>query len=308
MLARPIDQNLVIYPKRCELKYDGERILVFISDGKINFISRSGKNVKTDKILELIEPLKHFPTNTILDGEIILYDEETDTHHPFGSLGVHKRVNFNGKITYFVFDILRISGTPLNHLPLSVRLVFLDKLPFNTQIKKSNSVTINNSSELETQLNKYKHLEGVILKDLSSIYEYGKRGWHKIKFRVDNLDLLAYGAATGTGKNKNKLSILFLACKDNDKLVYVGKVHSGLTNTNISFISKRHITSKRSRTVIGGEKCKYYFKEPFVVEISCNQINKAGQRIGLRHPVFIGFRDKREDDIENLSDLKNKIK
>ncbi|KAG8037370.1 hypothetical protein G9C98_005580 [Cotesia typhae] len=79
-------------------------------------------------------------------------------------------------------------------------------------------------------------LEGLVLKDINSLYEPGKRHWLKIKkdyllggAMADSADLVVLGAWYGTGNKGGMKSIFLMGCydEDRDKWLTVTKVHSG---------------------------------------------------------------------------------
>ena len=58
-----------------ELKFDGYRMLCYLSRGKARFLSRNGKDW-TEKFPNVAAALKTFPVKTaILDGEIVIQDK-----------------------------------------------------------------------------------------------------------------------------------------------------------------------------------------------------------------------------------------
>lgn len=82
-----------------------------------------------------------------------------------------------------------------------------------------------------------KGLEGLVLKNVTGVYEPGKRHWLKIKKdylfdgkMADSADLVVLGAWFGTGKKGGMLSIFLMGCFDDSRNVWktVTKVHTGL--------------------------------------------------------------------------------
>ncbi len=76
-----------------EIKYDGERLQLHKKGSKFDYFSRHLKKVSPHKVEYLKEYIpKAFPNakDLILDGEILLYDTNTEKPLPFGTLGVHK--------------------------------------------------------------------------------------------------------------------------------------------------------------------------------------------------------------------------
>ncbi|XP_073971011.1 DNA ligase 3 isoform X2 [Rhodnius prolixus] len=79
-------------------------------------------------------------------------------------------------------------------------------------------------------------LEGLVLKDIMSVYEPGKRHWLKVKkdylfggAMADSADLVVLGAWYGTGQKGGMMSVFLMGCYDerNARWCTVTKVHTG---------------------------------------------------------------------------------
>jgi bifunctional non-homologous end joining protein LigD len=93
------DQNFVF-----ELKYDGFRALAVI-DRRPELISRNSHTFAS--YAELAEQIaKHLPTNTVLDGEIVVVDRKGKPR--FNDLLFHRRPP-----CFFAFDLLTCEGRDL---------------------------------------------------------------------------------------------------------------------------------------------------------------------------------------------------
>uniref|UniRef100_A0A9J2QBL6 DNA ligase 3 n=1 Tax=Ascaris lumbricoides TaxID=6252 RepID=A0A9J2QBL6_ASCLU len=184
-----------------EIKYDGERLQLHKSGDTFTFFSRSLRPVQEHKVSHLSDVIPQaFPKggDMILDAEVLLVDTATGKPLPFGTLGVHKKEQFaNALVCLFVFDCLLFDGKCL------VDRVFLLTLMLVT-IK----CVIKEHDKLKTMIWKAidEGLEGLVLKDLESVYEPGKRHWLKVKKdyleegkMADTADLIVLGAYYGTG-------------------------------------------------------------------------------------------------------------
>merc|ERR1719266_800273 len=78
-------------------------------------------------------------------------------------------------------------------------------------------------------------LEGLVLKDLKSIYEPGKRHWLKVKkdylhegAMADSADLVVLGAWYGSGHKGGIMSVFLMGCYDHSRSIWktVTKVHT----------------------------------------------------------------------------------
>jgi DNA ligase 1 len=82
--------------------------------------------------------------------------------------------------------------------------------------------------------------EGLMIKDLDSPYTPGKRGksWLKMKRELATLDVVVTAVEYGHGKRIGVLSDYTFAVWDGDRLVNVGKAYSGLTDVEITEMTK----------------------------------------------------------------------
>ena len=79
-----------------------------------------------------------------------------------------------------------------------------------------------------------------MIKDLNSHYTPGKRGksWLKMKRELATLDVVVTAVEYGHGKRIGVLSDYSFAVWDGDRLVNIGKAYSGLTDAEISEMTK----------------------------------------------------------------------
>jgi DNA ligase 1 len=144
--------------------------------------------------------------------------------------------------------------------------------------------------------------EGLMIKDPTSLYTPGRRGyaWLKFKQELATLDVVITGAEFGHGRRAGILSDYTFAVRDNDgSLVNVGKAYSGLTDAEISTLSDwcmQHtlIDHGHFRTV-----------EPeIVLEVACNNVMRSTRHnsgFALRFPRIARLRpDKSVAEIDTL--------
>ena len=181
-----------------ELKLDGIRFLYSTMSG-VNFYTRHDNEV-TERFPELIT--SQIPKGTILDGEIIISDE--DGKPDFEELMSRFQVSSTRRIptmsklkpvTFCAFDVVYYKGKRVSHLPLIERKEILnnilpEKLPL---IAKVPSIKGNGKALFE--LVKEQNLEGIVLKKKDSKYELGKRShnWLKvINYQYATVEIAGY--------------------------------------------------------------------------------------------------------------------
>jgi DNA ligase-3 len=244
-----------------ELKYDGERIQIHYdrSKKKLSCFSRNLKPVMEYKVKE-VEPyisqsIKQSVQKVILDGEILLIDTKTGQPLPFGTLGKHKKDHYaNANVSVFMFDILYYEGKSLLEVPINQRRRLLLKTvkPIKDRILIGESIVCNGSkTDREAMLAAKMQAvikagqEGLVLKDLLSIYEPNARHWLKIKKdylkgMADSADLLVLGAYFGTGSKGGLLSVFLMGVYDEKEKNYktVCKCGNGHDDETINQLNK----------------------------------------------------------------------
>ncbi|GAB6028919.1 DNA ligase 3 [Chamberlinius hualienensis] len=227
-----------------EIKYDGERVQVHKQGNQFSYFSRSLKPVLPHKVEHFKKYIPEaFPDaqDLILDSEVLLVDNNTGLPLPFGTLGVHKKAAFmDANVCLFVFDCIHINGQNLLDRPLKERKRILKEnmKEIPNRVKLSEMKHITKADDLKDMIMDVlrKGLEGLVLKDVKSLYEPGKRHWLKVKkdylaegVMADLADLVVLGAFYGTGNKGGMMSIFLMGCYDHvtDKWCTVTKVSGG---------------------------------------------------------------------------------
>jgi DNA ligase 3 len=238
-----------------EIKYDGERLQLHYDGSSFRFFSRNLKNVPawktnqvTDFVLQSLQGSDGGAVEScVLDGEILLMDTTRRTPLPFGTLNVHKKNEFQDAVVcVFWFDILFLNGRSLLDTPLKERRRLLQHhikvVPNRMELSEQHwlgfenpedtthhtRATVNEKPKMtlaNTQFNTLmaramaEGLEGLVIKDASSVYAPGARHWNKIKKdyidgMADSADLLVLGAYYGSGTKGGLASIFLVGTHD----------------------------------------------------------------------------------------------
>jgi ATP-dependent DNA ligase len=164
-------QSRNLPPVICERKFDGFRVFLFKSGGKIVLTTKHAR-IYTEKshpiLFQKLRPLleESLPKQLILDGEYVAPDK------------LH------------LFDVLRINDKDTTALPLFKRKELLHEILSKTKTKdfEVESILVKSYSEVMDALSDFmsKGAEGIVLKNRNS--RYGERGsWLKLK-RYDTID------------------------------------------------------------------------------------------------------------------------
>jgi bifunctional non-homologous end joining protein LigD len=207
-----------------EVKWDGYRAVAEIRDGAVSLYSRNGISFNK-KYSPVVESLRHFGFDAVLDGEIVVLDEQGRSD--FQKLQ-HYQDSGEGPLIYYVFDLLYFHGHDLRGLPLIRRKELLKRvLPSSRNIRFSDHIT--QEGILFYRVSREKGLEGIIAKHSQSVYETGKRSrqWLKVKSRLTQEGVIA--GFTEPGGGRNYFGALVLGAFEGDTLVSIGNVGSGFT-------------------------------------------------------------------------------
>jgi bifunctional non-homologous end joining protein LigD len=146
-----------------EIKWDGYRAIAEVNKNKIALYSRNGLNFQPTYPI-IIEQLKKLKDEVVLDGEIIVLNDEGQPDFQFLQ---HYSENQDRPIQYQVFDLLKLNGHDTTSLSLLERKELLQKIiPQNEVVKYSDHIPENGKSFF--QVTKDKNLEGIMEKELQT--------------------------------------------------------------------------------------------------------------------------------------------
>lgn len=229
-----------------EVKYDGIRVLVFVSNDKVVIRSRYGIDI-TGLFPEMKVLCKMVKGNVIFDGEIIMLDNNKVS---FSKL--QKRIHLKNKKTieflsktnpviFICFDVI-YEGKDLINLSLLERKDVLSNYKDNDVFIKSTYV-IGDGTKLFNAIKKL-DMEGIVAKKINSKYLVNERSdnWLKIKnYKSGDFIILGY-----INKEESHVISLVLGEHLNKKIVYVGKVVLGKKRN----LADKILKMKKSKAVL----------------------------------------------------------
>jgi len=101
-----------------EVKLDGYRLLIRVQPGKVQLITRGGEDW-THRFPRLAKELAHIPGRAVLDGEVVVLDEQGRSH--FQLLQNAWKNDGKADPVIFLFDLLYRDGKDLRDEPLIER-------------------------------------------------------------------------------------------------------------------------------------------------------------------------------------------
>ncbi len=279
-----------------EIKWDGYRIIAEISKKIINLYSRDRLSYN-DRFRPIIEALKkNFNHEAILDGEAVILDK---TGRPSFPLMQNYQKTGEGDLVFYVFDILYLDGYDLRNLPLEKRKQILQNLVDETSAIKLSGYIKNRGTDFYKAAQN-KNLEGIVAKNLKSIYRTGGRStdWLEIKTQMRQEAVIA-GFTKPRGERKY-FGSLVLGVYEENKLKYIGHTGGGFDDKTLSDIywKLNKLKTKRSpfREPPKMNTPVKWVRPRLVSEIKFSEWTKDGV---MRRPVFLGLReDKNPKEVE----------
>ena len=297
-----------------EYKWDGIRGQIIKRKEEV-FIWSRGEELVTEQFPELVEAIAKLEGSFVIDGEILAIKDSAvllfnDLQKRLNRKNVTKKLLEDVPVGLYIYDILELDGVDLREQSMENRRKKLEVLlQQNTSniLKLSEIIDFKNWNELDALRNAARSFnsEGLMLKKKSSVYHVGRKKGDWWKWKVDPLtiDAVMIYAQKGSGRRSSKYTDYTFAVKNEDKLVTVAKAYSGLTDVEISEISKW--VNKNAIEKFGPVRT---VKPELVFEIAFEGIayskrHKSG--VALRFPRMKRWRkDKTVNDIDTIESVK----
>ena len=286
MLATPYEKVFDDDDWIFELKLDGYRAIAELRKNEILLYSRNGLSF-LEKFPLIVTGLKKIKRHAILDGEIVLTDENGKPD--FQKLQ-HYQENTHLFLQYYVFDLLAVDGKEVQDEPLLERKKMLKKIAGNNPL-------IRYCDHIEGQGKAFykkvvaEGMEGIIAKRKDSVYMQGVRNanWLKIK-NVHTHEAIICGYTAGRGSRKH-FGALILGQYKNNQLQYIGHTGTGFNDQSLKDIWSllQPLKSERSpfSQTVKVNAAVSWVKPKLVAELKYTAITKDGL---MRHPVFLRLR------------------
>ncbi len=213
-----------------EVKWDGMRVLVDISDGRLRVFSRNENDV-TVSFPELAE-LADLGHDVLLDGEVVAmaggvptFAALADRMH-VSSASRARTLSRTNPVTLLVFDVLRLDGRDLTGEPLSVRRSALELLGLSG-VHWQVPATYDDGLMLQKATTE-QGLEGVVSKKLSSRYHFGRRSKDWLKFPNRPSGSYVVGGWRYETDSDSRVGAVLVGEPGPHGLLYRGRVGSGI--------------------------------------------------------------------------------
>jgi len=215
-----------------ELKLDGYRTIAVKTSGVVQLRSRNNKDFSR-RYPTVAAALIDLPDETAIDGEIVALDESG--RPSFNTL--QNSGTSNVPIFYYIFDVPVLSGHDLRMQSLAERR---DQLRRHILPKVKDP--IRQCPELNASVSEVigavraQGLEGVVAKDLKSLYESGRRSgaWRKMRLNKGQEFVIA-----GYTLGARHFDAVIFGYYEKGQLLYAGRTRNGFTPMSREQLQRR---------------------------------------------------------------------
>lgn len=287
----PFDSNTHLF----DAKWDGLRSIAFFGPG-VHLQARSLRD-QTPQFPELAEALSLLRGSGVLDGEIVVLEEERASfprvmeRNRLRDVGAIRRARSRIPAWFVAFDLMAWNGEVLIHRRLEERRAALDRLlPDRRGTIFPNPLVVGAGIRFFAEMGR-RGLEGMVAKRLDSRYRIGERSgdWLKIKVRPTTSCVVFGTLHRRTGGAVRSLVVGAFGPKG---AVWLGNVGSGLdeaTRRRLGDALARFEAPPPSGFDAEGDGVIRYVRPLLVARVEYLELTPGGR---LRHPVFLGFEER----------------
>jgi bifunctional non-homologous end joining protein LigD len=215
-----------------EPKWDGWRVLARIEDGELRLISRNRKSVNAHfpELLALAENIR--ADSCLLDGEVVALDDAGLPRFQLlqSRLKGKTRMDGQGRIVYYIFDLLHCQGRSLMDCPLLERKTLLEKIIRPSPYLSLSSGLPGDGMTIFSQVTAM-GLEGLVAKRKDSPYRSGKRSSEWLKVKARRRQEVVIAGYTRPRGSRSHFGALVAGIYADGQLRFAGHVGGGFTRS-----------------------------------------------------------------------------
>ncbi len=280
--GQPFDSDQHLF----EIKWDGIRAMAYVEEGRCRLLTRRRLDV-TQKYPEFA-PLAELPEGTVLDGEIVVLDDQGKpdfravlSREQARTPLRHRTLARTRPASYVIFDQLYDRFQPLLARPLTERrerLLATAGGCASERVAVSDGVIGPGRDFYEQIVDR--GMEGVMAKRLSSRYLPGRRSDAWLKIRKSSTTVCAILGFVPKGDDFESLVI---AVEDQGALRCVGRVGTGF-NTSVRQQLNRQLRARPSdRPLVACREKAQWITPGLYCQVRYLEMSPDGM---LREPVF----------------------
>jgi len=216
-----------------EIKLDGFRMSARIERGRVQLLTRTGLDW-SDKYPSAIAALAKVRAKTAyLDGELCGIGDDGFSQTQAASDGARGM-----RLVYYVFDLLLLDGRDTASLPLIERKALLKPLIADVPGLQFNDHETGDGELIRRHACRL-GFEGVVSKTVDAPYAPGNRGlWRKSKC-LNRQEFVVVGWTEPEGSRPHLGALLLGYYTDDGKLIYAGRVGTGMTDKVLADLRRR---------------------------------------------------------------------
>ncbi len=315
-LAFPLGDRSALGPLasiQAEWKWDGIRAQLIRRGGHTFLWSRGEENL-TERFPELSELAEHLPDGTVIDGEILPWNEGVlpfaQLQRRIGRTRLTKKVLAEAPAILMAYDLLELDGADVRARPLAWRRAQLAGLVKSVGHPALHLSPLAEAPSWEAlaalrETSRERNAEGLMLKRLESAYGVGRQVGHWWKWKVApyTVDAVLIYAERGHGRRASLYTDYTFGVWDQGQLVPFAKAYSGLTDAEI-----REVDAFVRRSTLEKFGPVRTVTPALVFELAFEGIQRSARHksgVAVRFPRIARWRhDKRVEDADTIETIR----
>ena len=245
-----------------EIKLDGFRISARIDRGQVKLLTRTGLDW-SDKYPVVLTALAVVRAKTAyLDGE--LCGVGANGMPSFAEMQAATDGARGVRLVFYAFDLLHLDGRDTARSSLAERKALLQPTVTNILGMQFNGHEIGDGEVIRQHACKLA-FEGVVSKTVDAPYAPGNRGlWRKTKC-LNRQEFVVVGWTDPDGSRSHVGALLLGYYTDDGKLIYAGRVGTGMSQKVLKDLDRRLDPLKRSKSPLSSPPRSTRFGSPLVL-------------------------------------------
>jgi len=273
-----------------EIKWDGYRAVSHKRDDFIELYSRLDNDF-SKKYPPVVEAMRAFTHDVVVDGEIVVVDDEGVAH--FEWLQNWAR-DPKGVLRYYIFDITWCDGRDVRSMPLEARKALLKTvLPQSDVLRLSDDIEEKGVTLFQQM--QQRGMEGVVAKRSGSTYQEDVRGGDWLKAKTQLRQEVVIGGYTEPRGSREYFGSLLVGVYEDGVFHYVGHSGGGISDQQRKLLYDTLARYKRNTSPFQdnppSSTLVHWVRPMLVCEMSFSEWTKEGF---MRHPKYEGLRPDKE--------------